>query len=166
MQNESPSEPLDVLVFEVGGQRYGLPAADVLELVRAVTLMPLPGAPATVEGVMNLRGHIVPVLNIRAPLRLAPKKAEPSDHLIVTRSGGRSVAVRVDRALELARLSRGAIERTADVLPGLWGAAQVARLPDGLLLIHDLATFLSADALAALGPALGAPQAGEKGDQP
>ena len=48
----------EILVFEIGGRRYGLPASEVRELLRAVTILPLPLAPAVVEGVINLRGVV------------------------------------------------------------------------------------------------------------
>jgi purine-binding chemotaxis protein CheW len=149
----------ELLVFEVGGQRFGLPAADVRELLRAVTLTPLPRAPAIVEGVINVRGVLVPVLDIRGRFRLPPKPPEPTDHLIVARAGGRLVALRVDRAVELARLEPAAVERAEAVVPGIAYVAQMAKLPDGLVLVHDLNTFLShaeaadlAESLAQTGP--------------
>jgi hypothetical protein len=63
---------LDIVVFEVGGQVYALPALDVHELIRAVAIVPLPRAPAIVEGIINLRGKIVPVLDIRSRFRFTP----------------------------------------------------------------------------------------------
>jgi purine-binding chemotaxis protein CheW len=138
-----PAEHQEVLTFEVGGQRYALPLADVRELVRAVALTPLPQAPAIVEGVINLRGTIVPVLDIRSRFRLPPRAIEPSDHLLVAWNGERLVALRVDRALELLRLDATTVADAEGVLPGVGYLAQVARCPDGLVLIHDLRTFLS-----------------------
>ena len=151
-----PEIPPELLVFEVGGQRYGLPAADVRELLRAVTLTPLPRAPAIVEGVINVRGVLVPVLDIRGRFRLPPKPPEPTDHLIVARAGGRLVALRVDRAVELTRLDPAAVERAEAVVPGVVYVAQMAKLPDGLMLVHDLNTFLSHAEAAELAEALAA----------
>lgn len=142
--------PSELLIFELGNQRYALPASDVRELLRAVTLTPLPRAPAVVEGVINVRGVLVPVLDIRARFRVPPKPLQPTDHLIVAHAGGRLVALRVDRALELARLEPAAVERAEAVVPGVAYVAQMAKFPDGLVLVHDLNTFLShteADAL-------------------
>jgi purine-binding chemotaxis protein CheW len=155
--------PPEILVFEVGGQRYGLPAADVRQILRAVTLTPLPSAPAVVEGVINVRGTLVPVLDIRARFRLPPKPLEHTDHLIVARVGERSAALRVDRVLELARLEAGAAERAETVVPGVEYVAHMARLPGGLVLIHDLNTFLSQAESLRLGEALseGAATGGE-----
>ena len=88
---------LEVVVFEVGGRRYGLLASDVRELVRVAALLPLPRAPAVVEGILNLRGRVVPVYDIRSRFGLPPKAVELTDHLIVAQAGERLVAVRVDR---------------------------------------------------------------------
>jgi purine-binding chemotaxis protein CheW len=133
----------EVLIFEVGGRRFGLLAAEVRELVRAVTIVPLPMAPTTVEGVINLRGRVVPVLDLRPRLGLPARAVEPSDHLIIARAGERTVALRVDRALELAR---------PEVAGG--GAAAVAKLDDGLAPIIDTANLLSPADSDALGAAL------------
>ncbi len=144
----------EVLVFEIGGQRYALPAADVREIVRAVAITPLPRAPAIVEGVINLRGTIVPVLDLRSRFRLPAKALEPADHLIVARAGERLVALRVDRALELVELNAADVEEARGLVPGAEYIAWVARLPENLVLIHDLRTFLSRAEAQALEEAL------------
>ena len=153
------AEPLEVLVFEVGGQRYGVPAAAVLEIVRAVAVVPLPGAPAVIEGIINFRGSVVPVLDVRRRLRLPGRPLEHTDHFIVARAGPRRVALRVDRAVALARLEAAAVEEAKGAVPGVEYVAWVAKLPDDLVLVHDLETFLSraeGEVLdAALAPAQG-----------
>src|ERR1700720_4210722 len=119
MNKPATTELPEVLVFEVGGQRYGLPSPDVREIVRAVTLTPLPRTPAIVEGVINLRGTVVPVLDIRARFRLPARAVEHTDHLIVAWAGQRLVALRVDRALELILPEAGAVESAQTLLPGV-----------------------------------------------
>ena len=57
---------MDILIFKLGDARFGLPAADVRELHRAVAMVALPKAPPIVEGIISVRGRIVPVLDIRA----------------------------------------------------------------------------------------------------
>jgi purine-binding chemotaxis protein CheW len=141
---------LEILVFDIGGQRYGLPAKDVLELLRAVAIVPLPQAPAIVEGIINLRGSLVPVLDIRSRFRLPAKPLEPSDHLVVALAGDRRVALRVDRALDLVRVHGDDIEDARGVVPGVEYVSWVAKQPNELVLIHDLRTFLSRAEGAAL----------------
>jgi purine-binding chemotaxis protein CheW len=140
----------DVLIVEMGGQRYGLPAASVRELARAVTILQLPGAPPIVEGVIDVRGQVVPVLDARARLGLPPRALAHTDHLVLAWAGARAVALRVDRALELVRVEADAVERLAD----RGHVAGVVKLPDGLVLIQDLDALLSAGEEAAIDRAL------------
>jgi purine-binding chemotaxis protein CheW len=140
-----------ILVFEVGGRRFGLPVADVRELLRAVTILPLPLAPDVIEGVINLRGAIAPVLDLRARLRLPGKAAEPSDHLIVVEAGGRPVVLRIDRALFLARLDESQIGQAGGVVPGGDDVTEVAKLADGLVPVLDLRAVLTPAEAAAIG---------------
>jgi purine-binding chemotaxis protein CheW len=140
----------EILVFALGSQRYALWGCDVRELLRAVAVAPLPRAPRIVEGVIDLRGRVVPVLDIRSRFGLPPKPIEPSDHLIVAAVGPRVVAIRVDRALDLLTVDGGELSAA---MGGSY-VAGVARLPDGLAVIHDLQTFLEASESAALDEAL------------
>jgi len=155
--SEAASTQLEVLVFEVGGQRYALRSPEVRELVRAVTMVALPKAPAIVEGIINVRGAVVPVLDIRTRFRLPAKAATHTDHLILAWAGPRLVALRADRALDLARLEAREVEDAKAVVPGADYVSGVAKLPGGLVLIHDLRTFLSQAEAVALDEALPAP---------
>jgi purine-binding chemotaxis protein CheW len=139
-----------LLTFDIWHERFGMALADVREVVRAVSIARLPKAPLVVEGVVNVRGSIVPALDIRARFNLPPKAVEPSDHLVIAFAKRRLVAIRVDRVTDLMLLARTDIEDLALAVPGSDLVAGVAKLHDGLLLIHDLATFLSVTEAAAL----------------
>ncbi|WP_224244847.1 chemotaxis protein CheW [Hyalangium gracile] len=141
--------PREVLLFTLEGQRYALPSADVRELVRAALLTPLPRAPDVVEGLLNLRGELLPVLDLRRRFRLPPRPLSPSDHFIVAQAGARRVVLRVDRTEEMLAIQPGTLDETPRTLPGVGYVAGAVKLPDGLVLVHDLRTFLSeAEALA------------------
>lgn len=145
---------VDVLVFEVGGLRYALPASDVRELARAVTIVPLPKAPAIVEGIINVRGRVVPVLDIRARFRLPRRALSHTDHFILAQTDERMVALRADRAVDLTQVDAEDIEEPHALVPGAEYVSGVAKLPDGLVLIHDLRTFLLEAEAAALDAAV------------
>ena len=143
----------ELVLFELAGWSYGIAAAAVVELVRAATIVPLPGAPAIVEGVINLRRRLIPVLDIRARFNLAPHPLALSDRFIIAEAGGRIVALRVDHVSAVVRFDAADIESAEALIPGAGYLAGVARLADGLVLIHDLCSFLKPaeeDALAAL----------------
>lgn len=145
-----------LLIFLLESARFGLKAVAVREVVRAVAIAPLPKAPAIVEGVINVRGRIVPVLDIRDRFNLAPKPLHPDQHFIIAQAGARLVALRVDRAAELLSVNAGAIEPPEQSTPGVEYVAGIVRLPDGLIVIHDLEAFLSLDEGSALDAATAA----------
>jgi purine-binding chemotaxis protein CheW len=147
----------EVLVFEVGGQTYALPTADVVELLRAVAITPLPDAPAVIEGIVDVRGRVLPVFGLRARFRLPFKALDPSDHFIVASAGARRVILRVDRATHLALVDEAKVQPSETLGPAAGYVSGVARLDDGLVLIHDLTTFLSAAEAESLDEALPAP---------
>ena len=144
---------LAVLTVEVDGMRCGIPLSDVVELHPVVATVALPGAPPVVDGAIDVRGTVVAVLDLRARLGCPSRESRLSDHLVVSRVGPRTVALRVDRALDLADVPRSCIDSADDVGDTSY-LNGVARLADGLVLIHDLAAFLSDDEAAALDDAL------------
>ena len=151
------SRAREVRVFEVGGQTDGLPTADVVELLRAVAITPLPDAPAVIEGIVDVRGRVLPVLGLRARFRLPVKALDPSDHFIVASAGTRRVILRVDRATHLVMVDEARIQPSETFGRAAGYVSGVARLDDGLVLIHDLTTFLSAAEADSLDEALCAP---------
>lgn len=143
IQREHRPSFIQLLTFDVGGRRLALPAAAVGEVTWAVAVTPLPKAPPIVEGVINVRGTVVPVLDIRHRLTLPAQPVALDQHFIVAHAGHRLVALRVDRALDLVSVPEESIETAARLVPGVEYVAGIAKLPDGLIVIHDLQRFLS-----------------------
>lgn len=146
----------EVLVFIVGGVRCALPLADVREVVRAVAITALPTSPAIVEGVIDVRGRVVPVLDLRARLGLPAEPVGPEQKLVIADADERRVAVRVDSVDWVTQLDEDEIAAPERVVRGIGYLAGVGRLPDGLVLVHDLATFLEQGEAEALSAALDA----------
>jgi len=105
--------------------------------------VPLPRAPEIIEGIINIRGKVVPVLDVRSRFRLAPQPLHPSNQFIVAIADGRTVALRVDQVTRIAAIADRDIEDAKAVVPRSDYVAGVARLPEGLVLLHDLDAFLS-----------------------
>lgn len=150
------------MTFELAGRSLALPAGVLLEVAPTVAVAPLPKAPPIVEGVINVRGSLVPVLDIRQRFGMPPSALTPDQHLIIAQSGPRVVALRVDRALDLVVVDEDAIQSAARVAPGVEYVAGIAKLADGLLVIHDLESFLSLEEAQQVDAAVvGAMAAGE-----
>lgn len=146
--------PLDVLVFTLDDVRYGIAARDVVEVVRAVAVTPVPGVPAVVLGVIDYRGALVPVFDTRMRFGHAPREERLEDQFVVVRAGARTAALRADHAERLVAIDAAAVEDPREQLASIEHIEGVTRLDDGLLLIHDPQRFLSAAEREALEAAM------------
>ncbi len=94
--------------FELSGQLYGVPILAVQEVLAQAEIEPVPGAPHQVLGVINLRGQIVTVIDLRLLLGLTAAR-EAAGPLIVFDSGGEVLAARVDRVTHVRQIPDRAI---------------------------------------------------------
>jgi purine-binding chemotaxis protein CheW len=131
-------------LFELSGQRFAISLDEVEELTRACALEALPKAPRPILGVVNLRGAIVPVLDMRQRLELPETELGPSDFFVFARVERRRVGLRVDRVLGIEWLDSLPAERAPHLAVRIEHLSGVSAVADGVVLIYDLATFLSA----------------------
>jgi len=119
------------VIFVLDQQRYALPSGSVRELARAVQIIPVPNAPEQVEGVIDYRGKIVPVLDLRRYLGLAPRALLPTDHFMIFQVHRRIFAARLDRALDVATV---ATSEDGEVMVG-HDASKIVHVPDGTVIV-------------------------------
>jgi purine-binding chemotaxis protein CheW len=150
----SAEDKLETLLFELAGQRFAVPLSGVIELTRACALQSLPNAPGLVLGVLNLRGAIVPVLDLRRRFGLPETALEVSDYFVFAQVAERRVALRVDRLLGIELLAAVPISEAPNLPVSLEYLSGVAAVADGVVLIYDLSTFLSEAESALLDEAL------------
>jgi purine-binding chemotaxis protein CheW len=134
-----------LVVFQVGDGRYAVHLGDVERVVPAVELAPLPEAPRMVLGVFNLQGRVIPALDLRRRLGLAERELGISDQLLVVRAASRVLALATDRVEGIVEFAAGEVAPVAEVVPEVPGIEGVLRRPDGVVVIHDLARFLSVE---------------------
>lgn len=145
-----------IVIFTLAGHRYALKLAAVERVVRAVEFVTLPGAPAIVLGVINVQGRVVPLFDVRSRFGLPVRGLALSDQIIIARAGQRCVALVADFVAGVSVYSDESLIPTTDILAGNRLIDGVVILPDGLVLIHDLEAFLSAEEQSALDEAMGA----------
>ena len=150
---------MQLLTVRIADGRFAFRAADVREIVRAVAIAPLPAAGAIVEGAINVRGQVIPVLDLRARFGLPPEPLAIDHHLVIATSDQRDVAFRVDEAEDLIDVADTDIAAPGALTPAARHVAGVAALPDGAVVIADLSTFLSRWEAEALDLALAAANA-------
>jgi purine-binding chemotaxis protein CheW len=140
----------------LAGRTYGLPSSEVVELVRALAVAPLPNGPRIVCGVINLRGLVVPVFDLRARFGMISPPVEPSEHFIVARARRRVVALRADRALQVFTVAPENVTLAERIVSGTRYISGIATINGGIVLIHDLDAFLTEAEEATLDQAIAA----------
>lgn len=134
-----------LVVFNLDAHRYAVRLEFVRRVVRVAEPTPLPNAPDIVLGVLNLRGEIIPVLDIRRRLGLPRRDINPTDQLIVASTARRRIALLVESVSGVAKRSPDEITKADEIMPGVEYLEGVSKLEDGILLIYDLDRFLSLD---------------------
>lgn len=142
--------------FSLDQQGYALHLSAVERVLPAAEVTSLPKAPEIVLGVLSVGGRIIPVVNIRRRFRLPERELDVRDQLILAHTGKRPVALVVDSVTGIAEVADEQVTAAGEILPGLEQVEGVARLEDGLILIHDLGKFLSLEEEQELGAALNA----------
>jgi purine-binding chemotaxis protein CheW len=142
------------LLFALDAPLYALPLVVVERIVRAVEIAPLPRAPRIVLGVINARGRIIPVVDLRALFRLPARELDIGDRFIIARTPVRTVALVVDRVIGIRELSAGRAESAGNALPFAEFLRGAVQAEGGIVLIYDLDRLLSLDEEAQLDAAL------------
>ena len=132
-----------LVVFALDEQRYALHLSAVERIVRVAEVTPLPKAPEIVLGVINVQGQIIPVADIRRRFRLPEREIDLSDQLIIAKTSKRTVALVVDEVTGVIERLQQDVIPTENVLPGLEYVEGMAKLEEGMVLIHDIDKFLS-----------------------
>ncbi len=133
----------ELVVFTIEGNRFAVPLSSVERVHAMVAVRPLPGAPSVVLGAINLQGRVVPVVDLRRRLHLAPHDYGLEAHLLIVQTSRRTLGIPADEAAGVVALDPISVTPTEVVLPQWGRVAGIAALPDGLLFIHDIEAFLT-----------------------
>lgn len=107
----------DFLVFRIGGEHFAIQAVSLRQILESPPIVPLPNAPPHLLGIINLRGEILAVIDLRVPFDLGPSGSHPEERLVVLRWGKKSVALVADAVLSIESLQRSNLEPVPLDLP-------------------------------------------------
>ncbi len=137
--------PLQVVVFALEGKSLAVDILKVREIIRMVEITPVPKMPAFALGVINLRGKVVPIINIREKLGLPEARPTAKTCIVLIRSGNQVIGFLVDDVAEVLSVPRESIEKAGGgpdwVDSELFSG--VGKLPDRLLVILETDRLLS-----------------------
>ncbi|MFH2144996.1 MAG: chemotaxis protein CheW [Candidatus Omnitrophota bacterium] len=141
---------IQLVVFMVGEEEFGVEINQVREIVKLVSITRMPKAPVFIEGVVNLRGQIITVIDLAKRLDLPSKGRTETSRIMVVEVGGNTVGMIVDSVSEVLRLTPDAIEATPALIESevheqyLRG---VGKIDDRLLILLDLNEVLTSEEL-------------------
>lgn len=137
-----------LVVFALAGDEYGVPIALVQEIMRHTPPRPIPGSPSYVEGVINLRGRIIPVLDLRARFAIGGIRPDEAKVVIIA-IGDLTVGVVVDEVREVLSLEASRCEPAPVGTDDAMYVESVGRRDGRLVVVLDMVRLLDERALAA-----------------
>ncbi len=163
--SESGSDTIRHLVtFRLDRQMYALPLELIAQIVEMVTITPIPQVNHSVEGVINVRGTPVPVVNLRRHLGLPETKLQLHTPILLVRTGERLIGLIVDQVADVLNVSAGQITCPTELLPdGLSDAPLLQGLvhtSQNAVLLLDLERLFSSERAKLVQAAVTLPAAG------
>jgi purine-binding chemotaxis protein CheW len=138
----NPAEQRTLVAFRLDQQTYALHIEPIVQIIEMVTIMPIPQISNRVEGVINVRGAPVPVVNLRRYLGLPEAALQLHTPIILAQVSKLMVGLIVDEVLDVLNLPGGQIAHPAEILPEGLGEAPIlqglAHTPDGMVLLLNL----------------------------
>ena len=141
------------LAFRTGGELYGLPIAELAEIAKPLPTTSVPRTTDFVIGIGNVRGVVIPVVDLAKRLRLPVRPVGPTSRVLIVRSGGESYGLLVDEVHDVLSIAPEAFEPPPGALAGTRAGfiAALARLGGEILIVLDLATLLHPDDFVRVG---------------
>lgn len=134
-----------MVVFSLRDQEYGVDIAQVREIIRHDEVTRVPRAPEFVEGVLNLRGKVIPVVDLRRRFGISSEEESSAERIMVVDVADRTMGVIVDSVVEVLRVPESSMEPPPSLVAGLDAEylRGVAKLGDRLLIWLDLTRILT-----------------------
>lgn len=147
------AELIQLVTFSIGDEEFGVDILQVQEIIRTMEITKVPRAPDFVEGVINLRGKVIPIVDLRRRFGLENRAHDKHTRIIVIEINQMIVGFVVDSVSEVLRIPSGTVEPPPPVVSGMDSEyiSGVGKLQDRLLILLDLNKLLSGEEKEALG---------------
>ncbi|MBQ9536564.1 MAG: chemotaxis protein CheW [Desulfovibrionaceae bacterium] len=138
------NDEIQLVTFRIGDEEFGVDILSVQEINRMLQITMVPRAPFFIEGVINLRGKVIPVVNMRTRFNKPAVEPNADTRIVVVDLGQKVVGILVDGVSEVLRIPSGLIEPAPPVVAGIGSEyiKGVGKLNDRLLILLDLDNLL------------------------
>lgn len=136
-QNETT---FHLVTFQLGREEYGIEISSVQEIIRATDITPVPGAPSHVRGVINLRGKIIPVVDLRTRFSLPQVETSDAQRIVVVELRDKRIGMLVDSVSQVIKIPAGVVEEMPEEAISVDEnfIRGVGKLAERLIIILDL----------------------------
>lgn len=143
------SNQLQLVTFEVGAEHFAVDILTVQEINRMMQITRVPHSPDSLEGVINLRGRIIPVIDLRKRFGIAPSQDAEESRIVVVEVHRRTLGFIVDRVNEVLRVDTAVVDPTPALARGVESdfVRGVAKLDARLVMLLDLDRLFSVAAI-------------------
>lgn len=144
MAEELMANENQYVVFRLGRETYGLEISTILEIIMMQTITEVPGTEEYTEGIINLRGRVIPVFNLHKKFCLAGGEITRATRIVVVEVAGNNIGMLVDGVSEVVKINLEMVEKTSDIMSDIDKEylVGVAKLEDKLVILLDLAKVL------------------------
>lgn len=145
MEEATISGEKQLVVFDLAGETYGVDISTVQEIIRIQEITRVPKVPDFVEGVINLRGNVIPVIDLRKRFDFEDKERDNATRIVVIESGEYTVGMIVDSVSEVVRVQEENIEPPSSIIADIDSdyLIGVCKMEDKLVILLDLAKVLT-----------------------
>ncbi|MHB1393641.1 MAG: chemotaxis protein CheW [Clostridia bacterium] len=112
-------DTIQLVIFRLNGQEYGIDIFKVNEIVPYSKPTKIPNSPAYIEGVLNLRGHVIPIISLKKKFNLEDAGADDRTRIIVANTGGNVAGFVVDEASEVLTVDKDTIEPVSEIVSNI-----------------------------------------------
>jgi purine-binding chemotaxis protein CheW len=109
LQMQETQPVIQLIVFRVGDEEFGVPIGTVLEIIKVGVITPIPDSPSFIKGLINVRGDIVAIIDVRARFSLSTQE-ELSRHIVIIKQEGSLFGLLVNEVLEVLRIHNSDIK--------------------------------------------------------
>ncbi len=146
LKNEH-DEILQLVSFKIGGEEFGVDILTVQEINRMLQITTVPNTSDFIEGVINLRGKVIPVVDLRAKFGMPKKEHDKNTRIVVVELSNKTVGFIVDEVSEVLRIPKSITEAPPEMVSGINSEfiTAVGKLEDRLIILLELEKTLAAE---------------------
>ncbi|NPV81886.1 MAG: purine-binding chemotaxis protein CheW [Firmicutes bacterium] len=146
-------DEIQLVSFKLGAEEYGVDIMQVQEIIRLIDIVRVPKAPAFVEGIIDLRNKVLPIVDLRKRFDMPETEKTDASRIVVIDIDDMTVGLIVDSVSEVLRIPLKSIEPPPKIVSGIESRflKGIGRVKNRLIILLDLAKIFSIDEAAELG---------------